>query len=210
MDQLTGLPNGQPLVTRTKSRTIETHGYYQHGGDFPAVNGAATKAGFAATLPVALASGTARGLGEFGVFASEFGASVFSSFESMAPTLNPAHWGIHGGALPDTCNGGQWPSICKGSNPMAQRNYPGDNFIQAYWPGVTQESLNATGEVAFKRQLWQVMLAQALYIKSDIETRRSDNQMGTITWQLNEVRVARERGGALVMVMRAGSSSLSC
>lgn len=29
VDMLTGLPNGQPLVTRTGSRTIETHGYYQ-------------------------------------------------------------------------------------------------------------------------------------------------------------------------------------
>ncbi len=39
-------------------------------------------------------------------YASEFGSSVFSSFESMSPTLAPEHWGIHGGAPPDTCTGG--------------------------------------------------------------------------------------------------------
>ena len=182
-DQLTGLPNGQPLVTRKGGRTIETHGYYQHGGGWPAVNGG-VKSPITVTLPVALASGAARGVGAPGVFASEFGGSVYSSFESMAPTLNPAHWGMQGGAPDDTCDGAQWPSVCKGGNVMAQRNYAGTNWLQAYWPGVTPAALNATGEAAFKRQLWQVMLAQALWIKSDIETRRSDNQWGCITWQV--------------------------
>lgn len=37
------------------------------------------------------------GLGHRNIFGSEFGAVVMSSFESMAPTLAPEHWGLHGG-----------------------------------------------------------------------------------------------------------------
>lgn len=159
----------------------------QHGGNWDAVNGNTANAGFTFPVPVGLAAGSSRGLGSVGTYASEFGGSVYSSFESMAPTLNPEHWGIHGGMANDSCDNKAWPSVCKGGNPMAQRNYPGDNWITSAFPKVTPESLNATGEAAFKRQLFQVMLAQALYLKSDIETRRSDNQFGTITWQLNEI-----------------------
>lgn len=36
-------------------------------------------------------------LGGRNIFGSEFGAVVMSSFESMAPTLAPEHWGLHGG-----------------------------------------------------------------------------------------------------------------
>ena len=103
-------------------RTIETHGYYQHGGSWPAVNGNSKNADFAPLLPVSLASGTTRGTGYYGVYASEFGASVYSSFESMAPTLNPEHWSVHGGMADDNCDGSSWPSKCTGGNPMAERN----------------------------------------------------------------------------------------
>ena len=46
------------------------------------------------------------GLGHRNIFGSEFGAVVMSSFESMAPTLAPEHWGLHGGqkeALRQSC-----------------------------------------------------------------------------------------------------------
>jgi hypothetical protein len=36
-------------------------------------------------------------LGHQNIFGSEFGSVVMSSFESMAPTLAPEHWGLHGG-----------------------------------------------------------------------------------------------------------------
>ena len=54
-----------------------------------------------------------RGPGQHNTFASEFGCSVYSSFESMSPTLDPKHWGIHAGM-----KGG------RGTNPMSERNYP--------------------------------------------------------------------------------------
>merc|ERR1711935_658414 len=43
------------------------------------------------------------------------------------------------------------------------------------------------GEQAFKKQLWQCMVGQALLIKQNIETRRSKNEFGIIVWQFNEI-----------------------
>ena len=123
------------------------------------------------------------------VFTSEFGASAFSSFESMAPTLAQEHWGVHGGAPVDNCEepdktNGFW-KVCKGGNVMAERNYPCDNLIIGYFG--TGQQLDLTGEVAFKRQLYQCMVAQALAIKSNIEQKRAANKFGIVTWQLNEI-----------------------
>ncbi len=55
------------------------------------------------------------------------GVTSFSSFESMSATLDPAHWGVHGGAPWDTCKGKK----CIGTNVMAQRNYPCDSCVVA-------------------------------------------------------------------------------
>lgn len=73
--------------------------------------------------------------------------------------------------------------------PFLFLQYPCDNFITAYFGNnaAVIASLNETGEAAFKRQLYQCTLGQALYLKSDIEQRRSDNQFGCVTWQLNEI-----------------------
>jgi beta-mannosidase len=169
-------------------RTIETHGYYQHGGGFPAVNGAASLSAFDTLLPLSLVSTGPRGPGAYGVYASEFGASVYSSFESMAPTLAPEHWNIVGGSPPDSCTNGEWPSVCTGGNPMAQRNYPAPNFFLSFYGQDQVDKVNkSVGADIFKAQLYLATLSQALYIRSDIEGRRSDNQMGIVTWQLNEI-----------------------
>ena len=118
-------------------------------------------------------------------FASEFGCVVMSSFESMSPTLDPAHWGLHGGSPPDTCTGG-FNSDCKGNNVMAQRNYPCDSVVDAYF-NVDAHYYADVGEEAFKRQLFHCMLGQALEMKSNIETRKAQNEIGHIIWQLNEI-----------------------
>jgi hypothetical protein len=181
---------------------METHGPYQHGGGFPAVNGDAAIQVFNPQVPVALNAAGAnvvRGVGFPSTFASEFGSSVFSSFESMAPTLAPAHWGVHGGGPPDSCGGG-FERYCNGTNVMAQRNYPCDNIIQVFFGAA---DFDAVGEAAFKQQLWQCMVGQALLIKGTIENRRSTNQFGHLIWQLNEIwptggwgERARARGAA--------------
>jgi beta-mannosidase len=97
---------------------------------------------------------------------------------------------------------------------MAQRNYPCDNLIQVYFGSVAH--LNDTGEAAFKKQLYQCMIAQVgvcslrcvasaqgvrahalavcvqgLVMKSDIETRRSQNQFGSIIWQVRARAMSR-------------------
>eukprot|EP01048_Picozoa_sp_COSAG05_P012066 COSAG05_NODE_1183_length_5592_cov_2.043328_4_plen_176_part_00 len=161
----------------------------QHGTGFPAVNGASNyqpvSGGMHAGNPPTLKPqpGLVIGLGQANIFASEFGSSVYSSFESMAPTLASDHWSIHGGAPPDNCHGG-FASKCQGSNVMAQRNYPCDNIIGEYF-GVSD--FDTASEEGFKKQLWQCMVGQALLIKSDIETRRAGNVFGIIVWQFNEI-----------------------
>ena len=184
VDPLTSRPNGRNLTTPDGGATIEVHGPYQHGTGFPAVNGADALELFDANLPINVTPGAATGVGLPSVFASEFGMSVFSSFESMAPTLAEEHWGVHAGAAPDAC-AGDFERECVGDNPMSDRNYPCDNVIAVYFG--SGDDLNATGEAAFKRQLWRCMIGQALWIKSDIETRRAGNTFGTLVWQLNEI-----------------------
>jgi len=193
VNRLTSIPNGKTLTTPPDGNAIETHGPYQHGTGFPAVNGAGHFQPVSSSMnggnPIALTpqsnltDGFYIGLGKPNIFASEFGSSVYSSFESMAPTIAPKHWSIHGGAPPDNCTG-QFASKCQGDNVMAQRNYPCDNIIVEYFG---ESDFETVGEAAFKKQLWQCMVGQALLVKSDIETRRSGNQFGIIVWQYNEI-----------------------
>jgi hypothetical protein len=82
-------------------------------------------------------------------------------------------------------------SYLQGTNPMAERNYPCDDLIIGVWGKAAGAALDEVGELAFKRQLFQCMLAQALFMKGDIEGRRSgSNAFGLLTWQLNESKSA--------------------
>lgn len=56
-----------------------------------------------------------------------------------------------------------------------------------YFGNRTLGLLNATGETAFKQQLYWSMIAMALVIKQNIEATRSANRFGTLVWQLNEI-----------------------
>jgi len=164
VDSLWGLPDGIALSTRG-SNSHETHGYYQHGDGFKTVdNGDGVLHLFNPNIPPPLKKST-TGPEVSAIYASEFGCCGMSSFESMAPTLAPNHWSLH-------------------APPMSQRNYPCDNIIIVYWGN---QDFSAVGEAAFKRQLFQCLIGQALVLKSDIETRRSTNEFGTVTWQLNEI-----------------------
>jgi hypothetical protein len=180
--RLTSLPNGNALDTPKKSRYLETHGPYQHGAGFPAVNGGSSDELFSARIPLTLAPAPTGPQYE-NVFASEFGCVVMSSFESMSPTLDPQHWGLHAGMAADNCTSGG-DNICTGGNPMAQRNYPCDNIIEVYFG---RYDLGKVGEQEFKKQLYHCMLGQALEMKADIQARRAQNQLGVIVWQLNEI-----------------------
>ncbi len=165
---------------------IEVHGPYQHGSGWPAVNGGGTSNlnPFPPGFPLAVDPTVAMGPQWPNQFASEFGGSVWSSFESMAPTLAPAHWGIHGGAPPDVCGGG-FEAGCNGTNVMAERNYPTDNYMVVYFGGGVDRT--AVGELAFKAQLFQAMVGQALNVAMKITTKRLSNCFGTMIWQLGEI-----------------------
>lgn len=153
------------------------------------MNGYPSDGAFTPNVPPALTGPfTAYGTHVPGIFYSEFGASGWSSFESVAPTLPPAHWALHGGAPANpaaTCKAA-FSGICPGSNPLAQRNYPADSFFDTYFPAVTPE-LNTTGVDSFQKQLYLAVLSHGLELKSDVTVRRSNNHWGTVWWQLNEI-----------------------
>jgi beta-mannosidase len=108
-----------PLPPPTPPKySTETHGPYQHGEGFPTVNSGGSLGLFNANLPPGLGPSVATGPSWWGTYASEFGGSVFSSFESMAPTLAPAHWGLH-------------------ADPMYERNYAGQSAPRAEPPPLT-------------------------------------------------------------------------
>lgn len=191
VNRLTSMPNGSPLGLLPNARPpqfnskIETHGPYQHGNGFPAVNGGGKLQPFDPKLPISVKA-TGTGVNYTNVFASEFGCVSMSSFESMSPTLSPQHWALHAGQPDDDCNGG-FASTCKGPNVMAQRNYPMDNLLDVYFGDGDAHFLNTTGEAPFKKQLWESMISAALNIKSNIEGRRQTNQFGIIVWQYGEI-----------------------
>ena len=165
---------------------IEIHGPYQHGQGWPAVNGGGQSSfqPFFSGYPLAVDPSVPLGPAFPSQFASEFGGSVWSSFESLAPTLAPAHWGIHGGGPPDVCGGG-FEADCNGTNVMAQRNYPTDNYLNVYFGDGVDRS--AVGELPFKAQLFQAMVGQALNVASVIMKKRLSNCFGSMIWQLGEV-----------------------
>jgi len=197
------------------SNTIESHGPYQHGAGFPSVNGFTYYDAVDPMLPAPLTEGAA-GLDAPNVYASEFGVVSWSSYESLAPTLSPQYHSFHGGQPADVCQNQSPENDCTGDNVLARRNYPcgwrrgstrveasassrpssaGDNLVGSYFggddwnrteppPGL-DAYLNASG--VFHKQLYQCLLASALYLKSYIEVRRSSNEIGHLVWQLNEI-----------------------
>lgn len=121
VNTLTSIPNGKPLTTPTQGPRFETHGPYQHGAGIKAVNGGASIGNGAdagvkmGNIPIVIhgSGDDTTGITKPNVFASEFGSSVFSSFESMSPTLAKSHWSVHGGGT--AASPGD-------NNPMSQRN----------------------------------------------------------------------------------------
>eukprot|EP00040_Diaphanoeca_grandis_P034655 m.215991 g.215991 ORF g.215991 m.215991 type:complete len:1074 (-) comp33200_c0_seq2:397-3618(-) len=196
---------GKNLTTPNHGTLIETHRPKWHGDGFASVNGLTPinpapgdhppcalppcnwQGIFPSNIPLNLTQ-QPTGPSEPNVFSSESpGASVMSSFESMSATLTENHWSVHGGTPWDNCTGSNFNRECVGGNSMAQRNYPCDNFIAVYWGLPAATTLNQTGEHAFKRQLFQCMIAQALIIKQNIELTRATPRFGILVWQFNEV-----------------------
>ena len=100
-----------------------------------------------------------------GFFKSEFGCVSMSSFESLSAQLpGPEQWGIHA------------PS-------MFFRSWPVDCVLTAFF-GEPQDGVgwNATGEAAFKKQLYLSQLGQALVQVRQIQEWRGNNVFGILFW----------------------------
>ena len=97
----------------------------------------------------------------------------------MSATLDPQDWSIHGGvSTRDNCTQVYLnENECVGENTMAERNYPCDNHIQAFFGDY---DLDQVGEDHFKKQLYHCMIAHTLWLKSEIERQRSTNSFGTL------------------------------
>jgi len=160
------------------SNNLESHGPYMRSFSYshPGVNGIGVDFPYSNTPPTL----NEVNIGHFypNQFASEFGSSTMSSFESMTGTITPKHWSLHGGSDPDECihDHGNF-NKCDGTNIMAERNYPCDSHIKAYF-GVEENKLSQIGEAAFSMQLYMCLIAQTLWMKGEIELRRSRNYFG--------------------------------
>ena len=116
------------------------------------------------------------------------GAVGMPSFESLAPSLSPEHWALHGGAPAARCA----RKRCVGANPMAQRNYPCDSILDAYFGGgggntffngQTREAFaNVTGRRPFSRQLY-LCAALGAVDEGGRRAPRARNEMGILSWQ---------------------------
>ena len=203
VDRITGLPNGKPLVASAGKTTdpkaalpctacqctldgcsvADHHGPYRQGDGFCHVtknNGTESECALTLfdtmlppTFPVESTAFKRLPVGPQhpGTFTSEFGATSFPSFESLSPSLgseDDGGWGLH-------------------SKSMRERNHPADSIIASYFGLKEREGLDSTGRKPLQRHLYQSMLAQALNIKSVVETHRAANSFGMLTWQLGEV-----------------------
>jgi hypothetical protein len=142
---------------------------YQHGQGFKTRNSIAELQPFQLSFPPYLPPPALTGAGAcHGTFASEFGAVSMPSFESLAPTIRSDHWALH-------------------ARPFFERNYAVDNFVvsvsNASWPA----DFNTTGEADLQEKLYFSLLAQALFVKGDIEGRRAANSWGALIWAFNEI-----------------------
>eukprot|EP00038_Savillea_parva_P028912 m.67751 g.67751 ORF g.67751 m.67751 type:complete len:1029 (+) comp8463_c0_seq1:39-3125(+) len=178
VNRLTGYPNGNPLVIG--GHTLDLHGPYIKGcttafepadGCFGEEAQDPFKVSTQMLVNQSIWPPWGRsgpiGVGLQGTVFSEYGFTVMSSFESMSATLSPENWGVNQPAF-------------------AQRNYPCDNFIHAFF-GKEHSNTKAVGALALQRQTWQCMIAQALAQKQYTEALRSMNTVLVQFWQYNEI-----------------------
>ena len=99
---------------------------------------------------------------------SEFGANSWPSFESISPQLPQDQWGLD-------------------SSAAKHRNWNVTNIIEGFFGLPAARAMHETGEAVFKRQLYQSLIAQMLYLKTMIQAWRSTNIMISIWWMYNEL-----------------------
>lgn len=118
-------------------------------------------------------------------FVTEFGASTFSSFESMSTSLSERFWNLHSLENTNCTIIFQNLNQCENeSEPIIQRNYPCDELMKAYFGDHVH--FGGVGKRYFQLQLYQCMISQTLWMKGQIEILRSQNIYGMLIWQLND------------------------
>lgn len=117
-----------------------------------------------AAMPNVLPAAIATGPQLPGLFNSEFGFLAPPAFESLAPSLSPNDWGLHG---PE----------------MFWRDWPCDSQIITYF-NVSAAFLDEFGDDSFKAQLFLCSIAQSVNMKNFIEQRRAQNFLGNLLWQV--------------------------
>ncbi len=158
---------GVTAIQQSLHHGEEEHGPYFGGGGWAAINGGGKPFGPNLILQVPTDLST-LGAAQTGYMRTETGMTSMSSFESMSALLPESEWGLE-------------------SESMHERNYPCHSGIQSYFSAGANMSLSERGEVAFKKQLYLCMLAQALERKAAIEVWRTSNVWALLMWQLNEI-----------------------
>lgn len=67
---------------------------------------------------------------------------------------------------------------------MTQRNYACDGAIRLFFGNRTTVNIDGTGEDAFKGQMYQCQLVQAVVLKQIYEARRAQNAFGHLVCKL--------------------------
>ena len=99
-----------------------------------------------------------------GFYKSEFGCTVWPSFESISAQLPKDQWSMSSAAA-------------------GKRNWNVANVIGPFFgSNATTAAMRGSGEQAFKRQLYMSMISQVMYTKAQIESWRSQNIWGTTFW----------------------------
>jgi hypothetical protein len=104
----------------------------------------------------------------------------------MSDALHKINWGLHGNSRTESNCTVVYENAneCQGSSVLAQRNYPCDSHIEAFFGDIRH--IDQTGEKTFQLQLYQCLLSQMLWMKGTIEELRSKNSFGTLIWQMND------------------------
>ena len=78
----------------------------------------------------------------------------------------------------------QWSMLSPGAK---DRNWNPSNIIAKFFGTAAADAMAESGEVPFKRQIYQSLVGQALFLKTEIEGWRANNLWGSTFWMYNEI-----------------------
>eukprot|EP00040_Diaphanoeca_grandis_P024326 m.133582 g.133582 ORF g.133582 m.133582 type:complete len:1057 (-) comp29683_c0_seq3:38-3208(-) len=179
VDSLTSRPNGETLITGAGGSPRqpfpfpqESHGPYtafmKSSMEDVVMGKAQPQIPFPAERNDPTLTPALTGPQYEGWYKSEFGCVAWSSFESMSAQMPKDQWSMS-------------------STGAKNRNWNASNVINAFFGNQSAINMGRFGESAFKKQLYQSMIGQALFLKTEIESWRSQNVFGTTIWMYNEM-----------------------